>query len=106
MYIRHSIQLPHIILDTYQRAEWNAGKFTEDKHISAITFFLSITMVTVFNREETTYFLPSRDFSCLEMHTVTVESMDWYSEIIYCVLLQKMTPIKKKMFSYILIKMR
>lgn len=29
------------------------------------------------------------------MHIVTVESMDWYSEIIYCVLPQKMTPTKK-----------
>lgn len=105
MYQRHSVQLSRIILDTYQRAERNAGKFTEGKYISAITFFLSITMVTVFYREETKHSLPSRDFSCLETHTVTVESMDWYSEIIYCALLQKMTPIKKKTFSYILIKM-
>lgn len=105
MYQRHSVQLSHIILDTYQRAEWNAGKFTEGKKNVMAEMCLSITMVTVFYREETKYSLPSRDFSCLETHTVTVESMDWYSEIIYCVLLQKMTPIKKKTFSYILIKM-
>lgn len=44
--------------------------------------------------------LPSRDFSCLETHSVTVESMDWCSELICCVLPQKTTPTKK-VFSYI-----
>lgn len=47
--------------------------------------------------------LPSRDFSCLEMHIVAVESTDWCSELICCALPQRMTPTKKG-FSYIMMR--